>query len=143
MRVEGKRRSKAMKRGILAVLAVFVAWSVLDFIIHGLILNEAYQATQSLWRPMGEMKMYLIYVSTLAMAIVFVTIYAWFFGKRGMGRALQYGILFGLGLGISMAYGSYAVLPIPYHMALVWFLGTLVETTLGGILLGLIIRRPE
>ena len=34
-----------------------------------------------------------------------------------------------------------AVMPIPYYMALTWFLGTLVETTLGGILTGLIIKE--
>jgi hypothetical protein len=24
-------------------------------------------------------------------------------------------------------YGTYSVMPIPYHMALVWFLGSLIE----------------
>lgn len=44
-------------------------------------------------------------------------------------------------LPISFAYGTYAVMPIPYRMAPTWFVGTIVGTTLGGLLLGLIIRK--
>ena len=40
-----------MKRIVLAVVAVFVAWSALDFVIHGLILASSYEATARLWRP--------------------------------------------------------------------------------------------
>ncbi len=130
-----------MKRTILSIVAVFITWSVLDFVIHGLILNDVYQATAELWRPMDEMKMGLLRVAVLVSSIVFVSIYVRFFAEKGMGPAVQYGILFGLGAGISMGYGSYAVMPIPYDMALIWFLGTVVETTLGGLLLGLMIKK--
>jgi hypothetical protein len=51
-----------------------------------------------------------------------------------------YGLLFGVAMGIGMGYGTYAVMPIPYSMALTWFLGTVVEATVGGLLAGLIVR---
>ncbi len=130
-----------LKRIILAILAIFVTWSVIDFFMHGLILSTAYHATAQLWRPMDEMNMGLIYLTVLVFSAVFVCIYAWFFGKKGIWRALIYGLLLGIGVGISFAYGTYAVMPIPYYMALTWFVGTIVETTLGGLLLGLIIRK--
>jgi hypothetical protein len=53
---------------------------------------------------------------------------------------LKYGLLFGLGAGVSMGYGSYSVMPIPYHMAFTWFLGSVVEATVGGLILGAIVR---
>ena len=130
-----------MKRVILAILVVFVLWSVLDFVVHGLILAPAYQKTASLWRPMGEMKTGLYYLTVLISAIVFVSLYALFFARRGVWTALAYGFIFGLGAGISMGYGTYSFMPIPYHMALTWFLGTLAKITLGGICLGLIVRK--
>ena len=130
-----------LKRIILAILAIFVTWSVIDFIMHGLILSTAYHATAQLWRPMDEMNMGLIYLTVLVFSAVFVCIYALFFGKKGSWRAMIYGLLLGIGVGISFAYGTYAVMPIPYYMALTWFVGTIVETTLGGLLLGLIIRK--
>jgi hypothetical protein len=35
---------KMMKHTILAVVAVFIAWSVMDFLIHGLLLRSIYEA---------------------------------------------------------------------------------------------------
>ncbi len=130
-----------VKRTVLAIIAVFVLWSALDFIIHGLILNTAYEATADLWRPMEEMKMGLMRIVVLISSICFVLIYALFFSEKGIGTAVKYGLLFGLGTGISFGYGSYSVMPIPYKMAFVWFVGSLVETVSAGLVIGLIIKK--
>ena len=129
-----------MKRLFFAILAVFVTWAVLDYLLHSVLLRTEYEATANLWRPMAEIKNGLLIFVTLISAFVFVAIYERFFANRGVGTGIRYGLLFGLGAGISMAYGSYAVMPIPYSMAVTLFFGTLVETTLGGLVLGLIIR---
>jgi Amt family ammonium transporter len=50
------------KRIAFGIVAVFVAWQVMDFVLHGLILGSTYQATAPLWRPMAEMKMGLMRV---------------------------------------------------------------------------------
>ena len=130
-----------MKRAILAIIAVFVTWCLLDVVIHELILSSSYEETSQLWRPVGEMKMYLVYITVLILAIAFVTIYARYVSTKGVTTGLSYGLIFGLGIGISMGYGSYAVMPIPYSMAFTWFVGTLVEMTLGGLIMGLIIGK--
>ena len=130
-----------VKKVIIASIAVFVAWMVLDAIIHQVILGSAYRATADLWRPMAEMKNVLMVIVVLISAIVFVYIYAEFVAKKSMNTAIKYGIIFGIGVGISMGYGTYAVMDIPYFMALTWFLGTVVETTLGGMLLGIIVKE--
>jgi len=41
----GQKGGKKMKRVILAIVAVIVAWSVIDFVIHGMILRSSYAAT--------------------------------------------------------------------------------------------------
>lgn len=128
------------KRIVLAVLAVFVAWSVMDFVMHGLILGQTYKDTAQLWRPEAEMKMGLIHLVVLISAAVFVCLYAFFVGKKSVATAVKFGLLFGLGAGISMGYGTYAVLPMPYHIALTWFLGTVAETTVAGLLVGTIVK---
>lgn len=134
------------KRAVLAVVAVFVTWSVVDFIVHGVILRATYEAAPELWRPVGEMKMGLIHFAVLVFSIAFVTIYVRFFAEHGIKTGVQYGLWLGLGTGMSMGYCTYAVMPIPYNMALIWFLATVVEMTLGGLLLGLIVsasaRQP-
>lgn len=130
-----------MKKFVFSVVAVFILWSVLDFVIHGVILGSTYADLPQLFRPMTEMKMPLLYFVTLISALAFVYIYAKFVSDKSMRRALGYGALMGVSFGISMGYGTYSSMPIPYHMAFTWFLGTLVELTLGGLVLGLIFRE--
>ncbi len=132
-----------MKKIILPTIVVFIAWMILDMIIHNLILGSAYEATANLWRPEAEMKMGLMYVVTLIYAFSFVGVYTWFFRDKGIGTGLKYGLLLGLGVGIGMGYGSYAVMPIPYSMAITWFLGTLVEFGVAGIIVGAIDKGSQ
>lgn len=128
------------KKTLLAILAVFVAWTAGDFVIHGLILGPTYQETANLWRPTAEMKMGLIRVVVLISSAVFVLIYARFVSDKSVKTAVKYGLLFGIGAGVSMGYGTYAVVAMPYKIALTWFLGTVGETTLGGFIAGLILK---
>jgi len=130
-----------MKRIVLAVLAVFVAWSALDFVIHGLILASSYEVTAQLWRPMNEMKLGVLYLAVLINALAFVCIYALLVAEKGIGSGVKYGLLFGLGTGVSMGFGTYSFMPIPLYMAVAWFVGTLVETLVGGIIVGSIVRK--
>jgi hypothetical protein len=129
------------KKIFLAAIVVFVLWSVLDFIIHGLILKSAYASTASLWRPMTEMKMGLMYVTVFIAALAFSAIYGYLVAKKSFMAGLTYGLLYGIAVGVGMGYGSYSMMPIPYSMALTWFLGTVIEAVLGGLLLGAIIKN--
>jgi hypothetical protein len=133
-----------MKRVILAVLAVFVAWQVLDFVIHGLILMGAYQesaqANAGLWRPMNEMKFSLMRLVALVAATTFVVIYAGFIHEKSVANGLKYGLIFGVGAGVSMGLGTYSVMPIPAVVALGWLVGAVVESAVGGLLVGWIVK---
>ena len=129
-----------IKKIVLSVAAVFVAWFLLDIVIHSVILGPMYQATPNLWRPMEEMQMGLMNIVRLVSAFVFVFIYARFFAVKGVKTGLLYGLLFGIGTGASMGYGSFSVMPLPCLMAHAWFLGSLVEATVAGLLVGLIIK---
>jgi hypothetical protein len=131
-----------MKRVILAVLAVFVAWQLLDFVIHGVVLMKAYQETASLWRPMAEMKMALMRLVGLVAATTFVVIYAGFIHERSVATGLKYGLIFGLGAGVSMGLGTYSVMPIPPVVAVGWLVGTVIESSVGGLLAGWIVKGP-
>jgi len=37
-----------IKQSLLAVIAIFITWSILDFIIHGTLLQSTYEATAEL-----------------------------------------------------------------------------------------------
>lgn len=130
-----------LKRTIFAVVVVFIAWSILDFIIHGMLLKSTYAATASLWRPMGEMNMPLMYLVTLAFTGCFVLIYAYLVGLKSLVSGIKFGVLFGLATGISMGFGSYSFMPIPLTLAWSWFFGSLIEAMVAGAIVGGIIKR--
>lgn len=128
------------KRTALAMLAVFVTWSAMDFVIHAILLAPTYEATAELWRPEAEMKMGLMQLVTAISAVGFTLMYARLVDPKCMGAALLFGLIFGFISGISMGYGTYSFSPIPYKLALSWFLGATVEGIAGGFMLGLIVK---
>ena len=124
----------------IASLAVFVLWMILDFVLHGVILTSTYAMTPQLWRPIAEFKMGLNAFVVLVSAVCFVFIYAQCITQRSMRAALIYGLVLGIARGASMGYGSYAVMPMPYMLALAWFLGALVEYVAAGVVMHLIVK---
>ena len=129
-----------IKKIILSVAAVFVAWSALGFVLHNMILGSMYQATPNLWRPMEEMQMGLMYLVTLISAFVFVFIYARFFAVKESKQVSCMACCSGLAPGFPWATEALSVMPLPCLMAHAWFLGSLVEATVAGLLVGLIIK---
>lgn len=130
-----------VKRSVLAIVTVFVVCQVLDFVIHSLLLQGTYAQTAELWRPMAEMKMGLMFVVGFIASVCFVFLYALLIRPKTVMAGLKYGLIFGLGTGISMGYGSYSYMPIPYHLALSWFLSTLVKTVVAGVIVGAIVKE--
>lgn len=132
-----------LKKGLLSVVAVYLVWTALDFVIHQLILGPSYMATAQLWRAPEEMKMGLMHVVTILSAIAFVAIYIRLIGNKSLCKALEYGCWFGFGAGVSMGYGFFAVSPIPYYMAFTWFIGSWVQGLAAGLVTGLIAKEPK
>lgn len=92
-----------MKRTLIAIVAIFVAWSILDFFIHGLLLQSTFEATAKLWRPMEETNMPLMYLVTLAYTTFFVLIYGIFVTEKSLVTGIKFGELFGLAAGVPWA----------------------------------------
>ncbi len=132
-----------LKQIIWAVIAVFFTLSVLDFIIHEILLQSIYQSTAHLWRPEEEMKMLLMSVVTLVFSFCFVIIYSLLIAPKSMSEGIKYGCFLGLATGMSMGVGSYSYMPIPFVLAMSWFIGTLVELTIAGTLVGLMVKKSS
>jgi len=128
------------KKIILAMVAVFAVWSVLDVVIHNLLLKHEYAATASLWRPVAEMKMLLLSGVTAAVSALFVLIYALLINPKSIGAGFKFGLLFGLAAGISMGLGSYSYMPITEKIALFWFFGIFFQLVIAGLITAWIVR---
>jgi len=132
-----------IKRSILAIAVAFMAWSILDFSIHGVLLLPAYEAMPDLWRPLGEMKRPLMNLVMLLSIIFFVAIYTSLISRKSFTVGVKYGLLFGLASGISMGFGSYCYIPIPIELAFSWFAGYLIASIVAGAIVGLIVKPPK
>ena len=121
-----------VNRFIAAGLAVFVVGRVLDYVIHNVILRPTYDSLKSLWRPDMEAKLWIMWLVGFITSFLFAYIFTKGYEGKGIAEGVRFGFLIGLFTSIPMAYGSYATLPIPYSLALRWFLyGTLATMILG------------
>ncbi len=130
-----------LKKLIYGTIVVFIAIVILDFVTHAILLKGIYNETKDLWRPSEEMKMWIMYLVNLIFSFSFVFIYTKLISPKNMKNAFLYGLFFGIASGVSMGYGTYSTMPIPYILAASWFWATIIELTISGILLGLIVKE--
>ncbi|MFA5832959.1 MAG: hypothetical protein WDA22_05705 [Bacteroidota bacterium] len=130
-----------MKKILIGTVAVFIAMSAFDFIVHGILLSEAYKATASLWRPDMQSKMWIYSVISLVSAFFFSFIFSKGFEGKGIAEGARYGLYIGIWMSIGMAYGTYAMIAIPYAMAMQWFIYGVIGYVIYGIILALIFGK--
>ena len=129
------------KQIIWAVLAILVAWSILDFLLHRLLLRSTYEATALLWRPIDQMNIPLVYVVMLTLIISFVLIYGFLVEPKSLASGVKFGVLFGLAISISAGFGTYLHMPIPLRLAWSWFLGGWIKAIMAGAIVGVLIKQ--
>jgi hypothetical protein len=123
------------KKFWLGVVAVFVVLSIVEAVVNMGIMSGDYQATASLWRPEGEMKIWLFYVVYAFISYFFTLIFSKGYEGGGIVEGLRYGFYVGMMMAVPMAYGTYAAMPVPYSFALKWFLCGLIEYMIVGAVL--------
>jgi hypothetical protein len=99
-----------------------------DYILHGVILKNAYLQTAQLWRTEPEMKRMFgwLLLGQLITAVMFCAIYAFRRTRESCaGQGTVFGFLGGLLL-CSLTLITYAVQPIPAGIIGTWIVGDLI-----------------
>jgi Na+/H+ antiporter NhaA len=130
------------RQTLIATVVVFILWSIIDFLVHGMLLQASYQATSHLWRPEDQAHMWLMSAVTLIFSFCVVSIYSYFIAPKSLRSGTQYGLLLGIGVGCLTGLGTYSYMPIPMELASSWFAVNFVELTVAGIIAGSIIKEP-
>jgi hypothetical protein len=89
---------------------------------------------------MEKMKMSIMYVVTLLFVVCFVAICGFLITKKSIVSGITFGVLFGLAIGISMGFGSYSYMSIPPTRAWSWFVASLVQAAIAGVIVGTIVK---
>jgi hypothetical protein len=128
------------KKFWIAFIVVFIAMAILSFLTHGVILSSAYQsdAMKNIWRPDMESKMWIYYLVYLFVSFFYVLIYSKWQKGKGIIEGIQYGVYTGFLMSVPMAYSTYAMIPLPYSVAVQWLIYGLIQYIIMGILVSLI-----
>ena len=132
-----------MKKVLIGFIVVLVAMEVMSFLVDYLILGPTYQSLQSLWRPDMQSMLWIYQVLMVVGAFFFTFIFSKGFEGKGIMEGVRYGFYIGVWMSIGMAYGTYAMIAIPYSLALQWFIYGIIEYIIYGILLALVFGKKE
>jgi hypothetical protein len=132
------------KKVWIGSLVVFIVFGIISFIVNGILLKNAYIATQNLWRADMNSLMWIYYVINAVGAFFFTFIFSKGYEKKGIMEGVRYGFYIGVWISIGMAYGTYAMIAIPYAMALQWFIYGIIEYIIAGVALAMVFKeKPQ
>ena len=135
-----------VKQWVIASIAVFVGMSILEFILHGVILSSWYAETPQYWRPQEEMMgmMGWMYLGYAFYALLFTMIYSkGYEGKPGLGEGIRYGFWVGLLVHLPKMFVLHAVYPYPGKILVTWMVGGLVESLILGAIVAMLYKSSQ
>ena len=128
----------------ITFIVVFIVYFILDWLVNGVLLNSAYMAEEvaKIMRPEAEItgNMWIFVICDLFYTFFFTLIFSKGFENKGWMEGVRFGFYVGLMVSLPMAYGTYGTMPIPYTLALQWFLYGLVMNIVIGIVAALLYK---
>jgi len=131
-----------IKRFVAAFVVLFIFIFAYESFVHGILLTHIYNETPSIWRNYNQMIAYMPFnIGIMVLLAGWISfIFAHLFRDGGWRNGLRFGVYFGVLSGIQ-ALGAYYYLPISLALAGYWFIAYLVESLIGGFLIGFIYRK--
>ncbi len=129
-----------IKRYLLASVAVFILFQITGYIIHGVLLMKTYESLPSLWRPDMMSLMWAMYITSAVYSLMFVYIYTKWRKTGGITEGLVFGIVIALFMNVVGIGNQYVVYPIPFSLAIQWFIYGTIEILIAGILAALVYK---
>ena len=131
------------KKFWIGFIVIFVLWNILDFLIHGVLLAGTYAMpdVMRLFRPDMQQKMWIFYLVSIFTSFFITLIFSKWYRGRGISEGIQFGVYAGFLMATPMAYSSYAMYPMPYYLAMQWFLYGMVHYIILGIVLSLVFGK--
>jgi len=129
------------KKVWLGFIATFITVQVLELVVNYVILGPSYEAYKSVWRPDMMSKAWIFSLVLLIGSFFFAFIFSKGFENKGIVEGVRYGIYIGIWLSVGKAYGTYAMIAIPYSLALQWFIYGVLEYVIAGVVLAFIFRQ--
>ena len=121
------------KSFLITATIVFVALFITDFLIHGLLLKNAYQETASLWRPEAEMKtlFHWMFLGQFISAFSFTRLFAHGYQNKGIKEGVCFGMMMA-GFFAGHNFIMYSVAPWPLKIVGAWIVFGFIQSAILG-----------
>jgi len=129
-----------IKRYVIAGIAVFATFQICDMVIHGRLLMKDYEALASMWRPDMMSLMWIMWITCAVLSFLFAYVFVKGYEARGMLEGVRYGLIVGLMMNGVGAFNQYVLFPVPFVLAVKWFVFGMLEFILPGAVVAAIYR---
>ncbi len=131
------------KRILITFVVVYIVAQILGFLIHAVWLAPTYAELAHVWRPSEELmaKQWIMFLTGAIFCFFFVFIFSKGCEGKGWMEGVRYGVIIGFFVGVPAAYDPYVIYPIPYSLALKWFLSGMVVTIVLGVVTALVYKK--
>ena len=130
-----------IRRFIITGFSVFIAFCVMDILVHGVMLSSTYSALSNVWRPDMNSLMWMMYLASLLFSFVFAWLFSRGYKGHGIKEGLVFGFIMGIGINIMASIGQYTMYPLPGIMCIKWFFFGTAEYIIAGIVASLTYRE--
>jgi hypothetical protein len=132
------------KKFWIAFSAIFIVLEITGYLIHGVLLGATYESEgiKEVFRTMEEMdsKMWIMILTDLIWVYFFTFFFVKGYENKGIMEGVRYGAYMGIFVSLVFSYQNYVVLPIPYSLALQWFIYGFVISVILGVIAALIYK---
>jgi len=127
-----------IKKFVIASIVVFVACQIIEMIVHGFLLGSIYGTLKEVWRPDMMDKMWIMYITSFVFSFLFVYIYTKFYQGKGIIEGLFFGTIIGIFMNFCGIFNQYVIYPVPFSLAIQWFIYGMIEFIIIGAIASLI-----
>ncbi len=128
----------------IGFVAVFVTTQIIEGLVDFYLLDPIYSSYSHIWRPIAEMKLWMLPVTGMFFSFFFVFIFSKGYERKGVAEGIRFGLFVALMVALPRAYGDYALMQIPYSLAVQRVLfGSLEYVIAGAVLSGVFRLRND
>lgn len=127
----------------IGFIVVFIVAQALGYLVHEVLLAEAYTALQgTTFRTMEEIQanMWMMVVAAALYLFLFCYIYTKGHEGKGIMEGVRYGLLMGLFLSIPSTLDAYAVYNLTTEIVVAWFVSGVVMFMIYGAIMAAIYK---
>jgi len=132
------------KKFWITFIVVFIVYEITNFVVHGLILGPTYMSEEvkPLFRTQEvlESTQWIRLLTELVWSFFFTFIFVKGYENKGIMEGIKFGIYIGLFYSFVWAYQSYWMYPLPYSLALQWFMFGLIQCVILGVVAAMIYK---